>query len=255
MTEHKAIFFDQDGVIVDTERDGHRIAFNQTFREFGYNFQWGVEEYHNLLQVGGGKERMRHYLHTQGFGTSVPPENEEDLIRRLHKRKTERFIQMIGDGTLPLRPGVHRLMKEARQAGWRIGICTTSNEKTAQMIVSSLLSDIHVEFVLAGDIVSQKKPAPDIYLLALEKSGLSAAECVVIEDSHIGVTAARAAGMAVVATTNVYTAREDLSAADLVVSSLGDHHQETGRLMKGSVPDYDGVLNLAQIQLAISAKK
>src|SRR5512136_841240 len=124
----RGIFFDQDGVIIDTERDGHRVAFNQTFREFGYQFQWDVEEYHALLQVGGGKERMKHYLHTKGFGVSVPPEAETDLI------KTAIFIELIESGRLPLRPGVKRLMQEAAEQGVKLGICTTSDEKAAHAI-------------------------------------------------------------------------------------------------------------------------
>ena len=92
MSEIKAIFFDQDGVIVDTERDGHRVAFNETFRSFNYKFQWSVEEYHELLQIAGGKERMAHYLHTKGFNKSVSPSEEEQLIKEMHKVKTEKFI-------------------------------------------------------------------------------------------------------------------------------------------------------------------
>src|SRR5512143_592068 len=97
----QAIFFDQDGVIIDTERDGHRLAFNQAFKEFGYPVEWDVQTYHELLQVGGGKERMRHYLHSRGFGTPVKPEEEDGLIRDLHQRKTQIFIDMLESGSLP----------------------------------------------------------------------------------------------------------------------------------------------------------
>ena len=112
MTLLKAIFFDMDGVIVDTERDGHRVAFNQTFKEFGFPVEWSVEKYHDLLQVGGGKERMRHFLHTEGFGVEIKPEDEQDVIAALHKRKTAIFIELIESGKIPLRPGVKRFMKE-----------------------------------------------------------------------------------------------------------------------------------------------
>ena len=115
MAQVKALIFDQDGVIIDTERDGHRVAFNQAFQEFGYNVEWGVETYHGLLQVAGGKERMKHYLHTEGFGKPVKPEEEDELIKSLHKRKTAVFIELIESGALPLRPGVHRVMEEAKK--------------------------------------------------------------------------------------------------------------------------------------------
>lgn len=222
MSQIKAFIYDQDGVIVDTERDGHRVAFNRTFAEFGFDFEWGVEEYHALLQVGGGKERMTHYLNTKGFGVDVKFDDVPDLIGRLHKRKTDIFIELIESGSLPLRPGVRRIMEEAVEIGLTLGVCTTSNERAAQAIAGTLLKGIPLKFVLAGDVVPAKKPDPAIYLLGMERGGLQADECVVFEDSHIGATAAKAAGMHVVATTNLYTENEDLSMADVVVNCLGD---------------------------------
>lgn len=248
MAQIKAVLFDQDGVIIDTERDGHRVAFNQTFKEFGYDFEWDVEEYHRLLQVAGGKERMRHYLHTKGFGAEVKPEEEDELIKAMHKKKTQAFIDLIESGELPLRPGVKRLMQEVMDAGLVLGVCTTSNEKAAQAVAFKILKDIKFDFVLAGDIVSKKKPDPEIYNLALQKAGLKPEECIVIEDSRNGVLAAKAAGMHVVATTNIYTAKEDLSDADLIVTCLGDPDGEKGELRKDEPGlDYDGVLHLDQL--------
>ena len=247
MSTIRAILFDQDGVIIDTEKEGHRVAFNETFKAFGYPFQWGVEEYHQLLQVGGGKERMRHYLHTQGFGREVKPEEEDELIQKLHFYKTDKFISLIESGRLPLRPGIRRLMHEAMEAGLTLGICTTSNEKAAQAIVHNILKDIRFEFVLAGDVVKKKKPDPEIYNLALSKTAFEPAECVVVEDSRIGILAAKAAGMHVIATPNDYTVQEDLSAADLIVSCLGDP-SEKGKILSGSdIPGYDGLLHVQQI--------
>jgi HAD superfamily hydrolase (TIGR01509 family) len=248
MTTVKALFFDQDGTIVDTERDGHRVAFNQTFREFGYDFQWDVLKYQELLQVAGGKERMRHYLHTEGFGVAVKPEEEDELIRKLHQRKTEIFIELIESGQLPPRPGVKRLMHEATDAGLVVGVCTTSNERAARAVACSVLQDISLDFVLAGDVVNRKKPDPEIYNLALQKTGLEPDECTAIEDSRNGVLAAKAAGMHVVATTNVYTEREDLSEADIVVTCLGDPDGEKGELKQGGAGlEYDGVLRLDRL--------
>ena len=229
----QAIFFDQDGVIIDTERDGHRVSFNETFKEFGFSFEWGVAEYHELLQISGGKERMKHYLQTKGFGKPVPPEQADDLIARMHKRKTALFIEMVESGRLPLRPGIHRFMREAVAAGLKLGVCTTSSEKAAHAIAYQILKDIPFEVVLAGDVVEKKKPAPDIYKLGLEKTGLSPEDVFVVEDSRNGVLAGKAAGLRVLATTNVYTEKEDLSPADVIVSCLGDPDGEKAVLRKG----------------------
>lgn len=248
MPEIKAFFFDQDGVIIDTEKDGHRVAFNETFKAFGYNFEWGIEEYHELLRIAGGKERMRHYLHTKGFGVEVKPEEEDDLIAELHRHKTEAFIRLIEAGRLPLRPGVKRLMREINQAGLVLGICTTSNQRAAHAVAYESLKDIQLDFVLAGDVVKKKKPDPGIYLMALEKTGLEPKQCIVIEDSENGVMAAHSAGMHIVATTNFYTEHENLSLADIVVTSLGDPEGERGVLKAGGKGlDYDGVLHAEQL--------
>ena len=232
MSRIKAFIFDQDGVIIDTERDGHRVAFNRTFAEFGFDVEWGVEQYHELLQVGGGKERMTHYLQTKGFGVELADDVPE-LIRRLHRRKTDIFVELVESGALPLRPGVRRIMEEAAGLGLTLGVCTTSNQRAARAITRGMLKDIPFQFVLAGDVVQAKKPDPAIYLLALEKGGLKADQCVVFEDSHIGAVAAKAAGMHVVATTNLYTENEDLSMADVVVNCLGEVEGPHAELRSG----------------------
>ena len=248
MAEIKAIIFDQDGVIIDTERDGHRVAFNKTFKEFGFDFQWDVDYYHELLQVAGGKERMRHHLHTKGFGREVKPKEEDELIKALHKRKTEVFIELIKEGALPLRPGIKRIMKEAMNRGLKVGICTTSNEKAAHAVAYEILKDVKFDFVLAGDVVKKKKPDPEIYLLALKKGGLKAEECIVVEDSRNGLLAAKAAGMNVVVTTNHYTEKEDLREADIIVTRLGDPDGEKGKLKQGGEGiNYNGVLGIDQL--------
>lgn len=222
LMELRALFFDQDGVIVDTERDGHRVAFNRTFAEFGLPVEWDTAAYRGLLRVGGGKERMRHYLHSAGFGKPVPAGEEDALIAALHHRKTAIFVEMIESGALPLRPGVHRFMREAVERGILVGICTTSDQRAAQAIIRTHLADIPIGLLLAGDVAQRKKPDPDIYLQALQRTGRLPAECLVVEDSQNGVEAAAGAGLRVVATVNDYTASEDLSRAIVVTSSLGD---------------------------------
>ena len=247
MAQIKAIFFDQDGVIIDTERDGHRVSFNMTFKEFGFTDEWSVDYYHELLQIAGGKERMKHHAQTKGFSKPIQPEELDELVKNMHKRKTALFVELIETGKLPLRPGIHRFMQEAMQAGLIIGVCTTSNEQAAHAIAYKVLTDIKFNFVLAGDIVSKKKPDPEIYNLALSKAGVKPEECIVIEDSRNGVLAGKAAGMHVVATTNVYTEKENLNDADIIVTCLGDAEGEKGTMSKGAITGYNGVLHIDQL--------
>ncbi len=248
MGKIKAVFFDQDGVIIDTERDGHRVSFNLTFKEFGFTDEWSVDYYHELLQIAGGKERMKHHLQTQGFSRPVPPEQVDDLIKDMHKRKTAIFVDLIETGKLPLRPGIHRFMKEAMDAGLMIGVCTTSNEQAAKAITEKILSDIKFDIVLAGDVVSKKKPDPEIYNLALSRTGLKPEEVIVVEDSKNGVLAGKAAGTFVVVTTNYYTENEDVNSGDIIVTCLGDPDGEKGRLLKGDKKlEFDGVLHIKQV--------
>jgi HAD superfamily hydrolase (TIGR01509 family) len=248
MGKIKALFFDQDGVIIDTERDGHRVSFNMTFKEFGFTDEWSVDYYHELLQIAGGKERMKHHLQTKGFSKPVPPEKVDDLIKEMHKRKTVLFVELIETGKLPLRPGIHRFMKEAMEAGLMIGVCTTSNEQAARAITEKILADIKFDIVLAGDVVSKKKPDPEIYNLALARTGLKPDEVIVVEDSRNGVLAAKAADTHVVVTINGYTEKEDVSGGDIIVTCLGDPDNEKGVLTKsGKSLHFDGVLKVNQV--------
>ncbi|MEA1939906.1 MAG: HAD-IA family hydrolase, partial [Candidatus Caldatribacteriota bacterium] len=184
----------------------------------------------------------------KGFGREVKPEEEDELIKAMHKRKTEIFIELIKEGALPLRPGIKRIMKEAMNRGLKVGICTTSNEKAAHAVAYEILRDIEFDFVLAGDVVEKKKPDPEIYLLALKKGGLKAEECIVVEDSRNGLLSAKEAGMNVVVTTNHYTKKEDLKEADIVVTCLGDPNGKKGKLKQGGEGiNYNGVLNIDQL--------
>jgi HAD superfamily hydrolase (TIGR01509 family) len=248
MGKIKAVFFDQDGVIIDTEKDGHRVSFNMTFKEFGFTDEWSVDYYHELLQIAGGKERMKHHLQTKGFSKPVPTEEVDELIKAMHKRKTALFVELIETGKLPLRPGIHRFMKEAMDAGLKVGICTTSNEQAAKAITEKILSDIKFDIVLAGDVVSNKKPDPEIYNLALSKTGLKPDEVIVVEDSKNGVISAKAAHTNVVVTTNSYTEKEDVNSGDIIVTCLGDPDGEKGHLTKGGAGlKFDGVLHIKDL--------
>ncbi|MFC1558008.1 HAD-IA family hydrolase [candidate division KSB1 bacterium] len=221
----KALIFDCDGVLVDTERDGHRAAFNRGFAQKDFNIEWDVELYKELLKVAGGKERMRHHFNATQWPGGIAESEKDDLIKELHRIKTDLFMQIIESGELPLRPGIARLVDEAIADGMILAVCSTSNERAVSLIVEKMLGPERkskFSAIFAGDVVSRKKPDPAVYNLALEKLDLEPEECIVIEDSRNGLLAAKAAGMPCVITTNYYTKDEDFSEADLVVSELGD---------------------------------
>jgi HAD superfamily hydrolase (TIGR01509 family) len=222
----KALIFDCDGVLVDTERDGHRVGFDRAFAAFGIDAEWSVELYAKLLQVAGGKERMRAYFDEFGWPEDKVAEHggRDELIKALHAKKTEITAALVGEGGLPLRPGIVRIVDEAIAAGVRLGVCTTSNPKFIDAVLDLFGSDrkAKFEFVHAGDCVSKKKPDPEIYELAKRSLGLPAHECMVIEDSRNGLLAAKGAGLPCTITTSTYTVDEDFSEAEIVVPDLGD---------------------------------
>jgi len=219
----KAIIFDCDGVLVDTERDVHRVAFNRAFQALGIDADWDVELYGELLLVAGGKERMTHYFEHHGW-----PDHEygphEALIAELHKRKTAIGAEMIAKGEAELRPGIARIVDEAISAGVRLGVCTTSNAKFIDAVLDLLGAKrkAKFDFVHAGDVVKKKKPDPEIYELAKQSLGLPTHECIVIEDSRNGLLAATRAGLPCLVTMSTYTVDEDFGEASAVVPELGD---------------------------------
>jgi HAD superfamily hydrolase (TIGR01509 family) len=223
----KALIFDCDGVLADTERFGHLPAFNQTFQEFGLPVCWSEEEYGIKLKIAGGKERMASFL-TPEFvakvGLATDPVSQKEMVADWHKFKTQTYKQMIREGRLPGRPGIRRLVQEAKDAGWALAVASTSAEESVRGVLEYVVGkDLASGFlVLAGDIVPKKKPAPDIYLLALEKLGISPDDSLVVEDSRNGLLAAIRAGVRCVVTLSSYTWEEDMSEALLVVSDLGE---------------------------------
>ncbi|MHC4713029.1 MAG: HAD-IA family hydrolase, partial [Planctomycetota bacterium] len=217
------LIFDCDGVLADTERDGHRVAFNRAFAEKGLDIEWDVPLYGELLKISGGKERMRHYFNENGWPEGAA--DKDAYIKELHRLKTDLYMKTIEDRQLPLRPGVARLVDEAIAAGVTLAICSTSNERAVNLVAERLLGPDrkkHFSAILAGDVVSKKKPDPEIYNLAKERLGLAGEDCVVVEDSRNGLLAAKAASMHCIITTNGYTVDEDFSEADAVFSELGE---------------------------------
>ncbi|KAL3628936.1 hypothetical protein CASFOL_027982 [Castilleja foliolosa] len=226
----KALLFDCDGVLVDTKKDGHRISFNDTFAEKELGVTWDVDLYGELLKIGGGKERMTAYFNKVGWPEKAPTSEEErkTFVASLHKRKTELFMALIEKKLLPLRPGVAKLVDQALGNGVKVAVCSTSNEKAVSAVVSFLLGPERAENILifAGDVVPRKKPDPAIYLLAAETLKVEPSSCVVVEDSAIGLAAAKAAGMTCIVTKSGYTGDEDFVNADAVFDCIGDAPEE-----------------------------
>ena len=225
MKELKALLFDVDGTLADTERDGHRVAFNHAFDEVGLDWNWSVEVYGDLLSVTGGKERIRYYI--EKYRPAVPPQDDlDDFIAGLHQRKTHFYTDALKRGAIPLRPGVLRLLQEAREAGLALGIATTTTPENVNALLEAGIGPEAVDWfgvIAAGDVVPAKKPAPDIYTYAMEKLGLTPEVCVAFEDSGHGVRSAADAGIGtVVVTVNGYTREQDFSDAALVVDSFGE---------------------------------
>ena len=237
----EALLFDCDGVLCETERDGHRVTFNKTFKEFGLDHEWDVALYGELLKIGGGKERMTHYFDgvpdAEPWKSVTDPEARKELVKKLHLRKTEMFLELVNEGALPLRPGVKRMVAEALEHGAKVAVCSTSNEKAVQGIVNTMLPEYADRMpVFAGDVVPKKKPSPDIYNLAAKTLGVDPARCVVVEDTHIGCTAAKAAGMRCCVTKSIYSEDEDFSRADAVFDCLGDEGDERVKFHQLTTP-------------------
>lgn len=227
MSQLQALIFDLDGTLADTEKDGHRIAFNRAFAEAGLDWEWSPDFYGQLLSVSGGKERIHHYLthYRPDFTPSVPV---DQFVADLHGLKSNYYQQQLAAGKIPLRPGVRRVLQEAKDQGLRLAIATTSSLTSATALIESTLSPkgaAWFEVIAAGDIVPTKKPAPDIYFYLLESMALTAEDCLVFEDSAHGLAAASGAGLKTVITVNDYTQDQDFPEALLVLDHLGEPQQ------------------------------
>ena len=215
----QALIFDVDGTLAETE-ELHRQSFNLTFQQFKLDWHWHPELYAELLQTTGGKERMIRYVERHR------PQDRAVLERLplLHKTKTRSYLDLLGRGALKLRPGVERLVYEAQDRGIKLAIATTSTPVNVKALLRSTLGEDAPSWfaIAAGDVVTRKKPHPDVYFEALDALDVGPAHAVAFEDSTNGTRAAVAAGLAVVATPSLYLAGEDLSDAKAVVSSLGE---------------------------------
>jgi HAD superfamily hydrolase (TIGR01509 family) len=252
-----ALIFDCDGVLADTERDGHRPAFNQTFEEAGLDVHWSVQEYAVKLRIGGGKERMASLL-TDEFvrdnGLPTDPEGQRELLAGWHRRKTEIYKELVRAGQLPGRPGIARIVTDALDAGWTLAVASTSAEESVRAVLEHVVGKRDAErfAVFAGDVVPAKKPDPAIYQLALERLQVAPEEAIVIEDSRNGLLAAVGASLRCVVTVSGYTATEDMSEAVLVVSSLGDPGEPAHVLANRGAARPGDLVTLADLEACLS---
>ncbi|MGB5914516.1 MAG: HAD family hydrolase [Phormidesmis sp.] len=223
----KALIFDVDGTLAETERDGHRPAFNQAFSDAGLDWHWSEDRYGELLEVSGGKERIRAFVQ-QSQPNFTLPDGFADLtefIKHLHASKTQYYKQYAKEGRIPLRPGVERLLNEARAKGIRLAIATTTTPANVQALLENTLGPESLnwfEIIAAGDMVPHKKPAPDIFEYALAHLKLPPENCLGFEDTNNGLLSATQTGLKTVVTVNDYTKAQDFSKAALVISDFGE---------------------------------
>ena len=252
MNQLQGLIFDVDGTLANTERDGHRVAFNQAFAEAGLDWNWSVDFYAELLTVSGGKERIKYYLQ-QYLPKFKPSKDLTDFVADLHQLKTNQYLELLRSGAIKLRPGAKRLIEEAKTQGIAMAIATTTSLPNVIALLEKYLDLDWFEVIAAGDIVPAKKPAPDIYYYAIDKMKLSAENFIVLEDSDNGLEAATAAGLKTVVTLNNYTQKQDFSQAVLVISDLGEPEQPCQVLQGELEKDYldlaglRSILNRAQV--------
>jgi beta-phosphoglucomutase-like phosphatase (HAD superfamily) len=257
-----ALIFDCDGVLADTEQFGHLRAFNELFEQEGLPLHWSVEDYAIKVKIGGGKERLKSILTEEFIAEAGLPHDADELtelVARWHKRKTQIYTDLVGSGVMPGRPGIKRISEEALHAGWDLAVASTSAEPSVRAVLKHAVGPELAEHfqVYAGDVVPAKKPAPDIYLLALKDMNLDPQDVVVVEDSENGMRASVAAGLPTVVTVSTFTRSENFSPASLVVTHLGDSGsgEKAEVLANPHSIEMDGLVTLAHLQEIIQSHR
>ncbi|HVM04679.1 MAG TPA: HAD-IA family hydrolase [Acidimicrobiales bacterium] len=214
----EAVVFDVDGTLVDSERHGHRVAFNLAFEEFGLPYRWDEEEYGQLLRTTGGRRRIEQYLARHGVGEA----ERADLAAELHDRKTAVMKELIAEGRVQARPGATRLLGELAGAGVALAVATTGSRGWVGNVLEKCAPGVEFAVTVAGDEVSARKPDPEAFSRAVELLGVAPASVVAVEDSAEGLESATGAGLRCAVVVNAYTADHDLGAADLVLDGFGE---------------------------------
>ena len=244
----ECLIFDVDGTLAETERDGHRIAFNRAFADAGMDWHWDAAYYGRLLAVTGGKERMLHHWSRLDARAAATPEAAA-RVAELHRRKTAHYVDLVAQGGITLRAGVVRLLREARAAGLRLAIATTTTADNVDALLRATLGEEGAalfDCIGAGDVVPRKKPDPGIYLWVLARMGLRPEQCLALEDSNNGSQAAQAAGVRTIVTTGAYTHHETFPGALAVLDGLGEPGQPARGQQRGQ--PWSGVVDLPTLR-------
>jgi HAD superfamily hydrolase (TIGR01509 family) len=219
----QALIFDVDGTLADTEM-AHLAAFNQAFAEVGLNWHWDVPLYTQLLQVSGGKERIKAWWYSQSDRPlAIEASAMDHTIDRIHELKTAAYEQAVQDGQVQMRPGVLALLSAAADAGLQLAIATTTSPvNIAALMRRAIGADWRYHFSVIEDASTapRKKPDPLVYQQTLQHLRLPASACMAFEDSANGLKAARGAGLATIITPNPFTEDHDFSGALKIVPSL-----------------------------------
>lgn len=217
MSRLEAVIFDVDGTLVDSERDGHRVAFNAAFEEAGLPDRWDVATYGRLLEITGGARRLASWFEENGRST----DDSGELADRLHRRKTQIMQRLVEDGQVQARPGVHQLIDELEASSVQIHVATTGTRAWVEPLLDRAFGP-RFQVVVTGTEVTDLKPSPAAYLQVLDQARCAPDRTVAVEDSANGVAAAVGAGLRCVAAHNLYTRDHDLSKATLVADGFTD---------------------------------
>ena len=245
------LIFDVDGTLADTEALGHLVAYNQAFLKVKPQWHWSHDCYGDLLKVTGGIERMTYYM--QHYRENDPVCSVDEL-KAIHALKTEAYKSLLRAGKITLRPGVERLLREAKGAGLRLAIATTTTPVNVTTLLEATLGPdacSWFEVIAAGNLVTNKKPAGDIYQYVLDEMQVDASACLALEDSYNGVSSSLAAGVNVVVTRTDYTQDDDFTGAALILDHFGSPDQPC-RVLGGSYPQVMAEKPLFDLEVAQS---
>lgn len=238
MGKLKAVLWDVDGTLAETERDGHRVAFNLAFEALGVPWRWDETRYGDLLRITGGRERLMHDMNARSDAPALADERAV-LARALHAKKNALYADLVRRNRIPLREGVAPLMQQCRDRGVRMGITTTTSRSNVDALMRAHLGDGWAEsfsVIVCGEDVQRKKPDPEVYLQALRALAIGPLEAVAIEDSPGGVAAARAADIPVIVTRSAYFSDATIEGAIAIGPGLHERRDWSPRL-RGAFDD------------------